>query len=207
VFRRTPPAEPSHVQVPQAGPLGPVPRSMQSQGEGENARVEVPSVVSDQQGDPVAAVVHTPEGELSDAEWNRRWLKECSTDLDSANLENAEQRVEHALVTSIATIMDAAGTARKRTVGEKLDLKSMTQPGFQFFIQNANYYNFRVGEFPDFDDLMTFRAQHAQWLNSRPRASDGPAAETKWRGMEPQFPMDLVSRARTRTEEALSLAR
>jgi len=154
-----------------------------------------------------AGGAQTPARELSDLEWRQRWLSECAAELDSANEGNAEQRVEHALVTSIATIMDAAGTSRKRPEGETLHLKPFLQPGSQFFFHNESYYSFRVGEFPDYDALSAYRVSHEQWVDGKPRLSEGPEAVRRWQETEPQFPMDLVSQAKTRTAQALAILR
>ena len=95
----------------------------------------------------------------------------------------------------------------KRTEGETLDLRPFLQPGSQFFVHNESYYSFRVGEFPDYDALSTYRASHQQWADSRPRLSEGAAALQNWQETEPQFPMELVSQAKTRTTQAQAILR
>ncbi len=154
-----------------------------------------------------APVAQPPAQELSAEDWKKRWLNDCATELESASKENAEQRVEHALCLGIATIMDAAGTSRKMTPGVTRDLTPLLQPHLRYFQFNDSYYSFRVGEFPDFDSLCDYRASHEKWANGRPRLSEGAAALQHWEESEPQFPMDLVAQAKTRTTQAQALLR
>jgi len=192
--------------MPQPAQEAPPVRAARESGSREPFLEEAASVDQPRSG-VEAAPAPSPARELSAEDWKKRWLSDCAADLDSATKGNAEQRVEHALVTSIATIMDAAGTSMKRTEGETLDLRPFLQPGSQFFVHNESYYSFRVGEFPDYDALSTYRASHQQWADSRPRLSEGAAALQNWQETEPQFPMELVSQAKTRTTQAQAILR
>jgi hypothetical protein len=140
--------------------------------------------------------------QLSPIEWKRKWLTDCLADLRAVDPKNAEQQVEHAIVTSIVVLMDAAGTSAPHPPG-KMDLR--VPDGFQILLHNESVYKFRVGEFPEYDELLVFRARRARWGEMRPRNEADPKALEEWSRSEPEFPQGLVQRSIDRAEESLAL--
>jgi hypothetical protein len=139
---------------------------------------------------------------LSKIEWKRKWLTGCLADLRAVDPKNAEQQVEHAIVTSIVVLLDAAGTSTPHPPGE-MDLR--VPAGYQILLHNESVYKFRIGDFPEYDELLEFRARRAQWAGIRPRDDADPIALEEWSRSEPQFPPGLVQRAIDRAEESLAL--